>query len=360
MSNKRYLPALTALTLIAALAGCEAERAVIVENYPFTAPVLGGRPKPSPFVLETGNIKGIVHGKEGPGQPIGMAFVTTGSVSANAANPQPDQVEEDVDNNKAKAYVMKDFGDGNPVLVERRKREKPGGPNWEDKYVYLKPGEFFLEGVPDGIATLSASYGGVNSQQTMVEVYKSNTRADIKIPLYIPGPVQIENSDKPPNVVDFVGTSPETGISATVQIKVNDDGTRDITVDYKPNPPDINVYLKAPPGSAGTVIKGLNIVYSWSGIVSKKYNELEPIFIPISPIVVAPAQDTAYGPQSRITVPIGSALIQSVFGAVDPATNQPDPPPLIVCTMRFVDENGFEVLDKSFNPLEVATILRRL
>ena len=59
MSNKRYLPALTALTLIAALAGCEAERAIIVENYPFTAPVLGGRPKPSPFVLEVGNINDV-------------------------------------------------------------------------------------------------------------------------------------------------------------------------------------------------------------------------------------------------------------------------------------------------------------
>ena len=213
---------------------------------------------------------------------MGMAFVTTGSVSTNAANPQSDQVEDDVDNGKLKAYVMKDFGDGNPVLVERRKREKPGGPNWEDKYVYLKPGEFFLEGVPDGIATLTASYGGVSSQQTQVEVYRGNTRADIKIPLYIPGPVQIENSSKPPNVVDFVGTNPDTGISATVQIKVNEDGTRDISVDYKPNPPDIQVYLKAPPGSAGTVIKGLNLVYSWDTI-GKRHGDDGPHLHPHQP-----------------------------------------------------------------------------
>lgn len=361
MNKQRLIPALVSLTLVSALVGCEEYRSAVAEAYPWTGPIIGGRPKPSPFVLPTGNIRGIVHGKDGITQPIGMAFVTTGSVSTTAANPQQDQaiaLEEETDDRKEKIYVMHDFGDGVPVLTERRLRKKPGGPEPFDKYVYLRPGEFFLEDVPDGIATLTASYGGVASQKTSVEVYAGNTRADIKIPLYIPGPVQVDGSNQPPKVVDFVGTDPATGISATVTIKVNEDGTRDIQVDYKPNPPDITVKLKAPPGSAGTVIKGINLIYSWDTI-SGKHGETNPINMPISPIVIAPAQDTAYGPPSNITIPVGSAIITRIFDQVDD-DGRPDPPGLIVCTMEFVDESGYVVLDKNFQNLQVSTILRRL
>jgi hypothetical protein len=326
MFKKHPLLLLTMVGLAVSIGGC-------VDPAPYAIRL--DRPTPTSAATD-GNIKGIVHGKEGPGQPVGMAFVTTGSVSAIAANPQADQVEEDVDNNKAKAYVMKDFGGGTPVLVERRKREKPGGPNWQDKYVYLKPGEFLLEGVPEGIATLTASYGGVNSQQTLVEVYKGNTRVDIKIPLYIPGPVQIPGPSQP-NVVDFVSANP-TSIAW-------------LNLDHASSPPTTDVTLKAPPGSAGTVIKGFKLTYTWD-TVGGPPGETDPFVLPISPIVVAPAQDLAYGPPSRLTVPISAAPIQTAFP-------KGDPPPLVVCTVVFIDENGFEVLDNAFNPLKVEIVAKR-
>ena len=272
------------------------------------------------------------------------------------------QSSDEQDDSKPLIYVMHNFPDDEPdkgeVACERGLRNKPGGPDPFDKYVYLAQGEFFLEGVPEGIATLRASYGGVTSQGTPVDVYANNVRAGIKIPLYIPPPTQVENSTSPPKVADFISVSPQTGISVTVTSKEDTDtGKITVTVDYKPDPPDIQVMLKAPPGSAGTVIKGINLVYSWDTIQGN-HGETTPVNIPISPVVVAPAQDTAYGPPATITVPVGSAIIQEVFKKK--VNNEPDPPGLIVATMEFVDEQGFVVLDKNFQNLQVATILRAL
>ena len=55
------------------MAGCEDQRAAIVQAYPQIAPVLGGRPKPSPFELRTGNVTGFVYGASGKSQPIPLA-----------------------------------------------------------------------------------------------------------------------------------------------------------------------------------------------------------------------------------------------------------------------------------------------
>jgi hypothetical protein len=357
-NKKRLLPALLSLAVVGSVAGCENERSILVESYPQLGPFIGGRPKPSPFKLATGNVRGVVHGRDGIGQPIGLAFVTTGSVSTTASNPQQDQAinaDEEKDDGKEKIYVMHDFGDGTPVLTERRKRLKPGGPEPFDKYVYLRPGEFFLEDVPDGIATVTASYGGVSSQQTQVEVYAGNTRADIKIPLYIPGPVQVENSNQTPKVVDFIEIDPSTGVAASVTIKEDtENNTREITVEYKPDPPDVTVTLKAPPGSAGTVIRSINLIYSYDTF-SGRHEETPAINLPISPHIVGPAQDTAYGPPTTIRIPVGSSVITQIFDK-----EADDPPGLIICTMEFIDEQGFAVLDKNFQNLEVATVLRRL
>lgn len=368
MSKKRYLPALIALTCaLSAAAGCEDQRAVVVENYPWTAPFIGGRAKPSPFKLATGSVRGIVQGSDGV-TPIGLAFVTTGSISTTSSNPNGHESEavasaDEKDDSKTKIYVMHDFGDGAEVICERRLRQKPGGPNPFDKYVYLKQGEFFLEDVPEGYSTIRASSGGVSSQGVQVEVFAGNVRADVKVPLYIPNPIRVDGATAPPKVVDFVKAQPDTGISVTVQTKKNDDGSVEITVNYKPDPPDVTIQLKAPPGSAGTVIKGINLVYSWDTI-HDNHGETKPVFIPISPVVVAPAQDTAYGPPATITVPVGSAIIQEVFKQKVPA-GQPnagaaDPPGMIIATMEFVDEGGFVVLDKNFQNLQVSTILRAL
>jgi hypothetical protein len=98
-------------------------------------------------------------------------------------------------------------------------------------------------------------------------------------------------------------------------------------------------------------------VYSWDTIQGN-HGDTTPVNIPISPVVVAPAQDTAYGPPATITVPVGSAIIQEVFKKK--VNGEPDPPGLIVATMEFVDEQGFVVLDKNFQNLQVATILRAL
>ncbi|HEY9723707.1 MAG TPA: hypothetical protein V6D47_16970, partial [Oscillatoriaceae cyanobacterium] len=86
---------LGASLLVAMAAGCDAERAALIDKVPALAPVIGGRPQPSPFQLQTGNIRGFVYGEQGPSQPIKLAFVSCGGVSCFAGNPQ-DQGQDNI------------------------------------------------------------------------------------------------------------------------------------------------------------------------------------------------------------------------------------------------------------------------
>ena len=73
-------------------------------------------------------------------------------------------------------------------------------------------------------------------------------------------------------------------------------------------------------------------------------------------VVIAPAQDIAFGPPSIITVPIGSSSLRKIFEPTDSG----DQPGLIVANMEFIDDKGFAIQDKSFQNLQVSAVLRSL
>jgi hypothetical protein len=378
MKLLRIALSLTTLALATASTGCQDQLNSVVAAYPQTAPFLGGRAKASPFVLKTGNITGFVFGASGKAQPIPLAFVTTGSVSTFAGNPdkskavaEADEFTNASDASKAHFDVLHDFNDGvGPIEADRIIRKNPpaadpaadDATNSRRQYVYLRAGEFFLEGVPEGISKLSASFGNVGSAPNPVTVYPNQLVTGVTMNLYIPEPVAVEDK-RVPKVVEWTGLTPATGISVQVQTKIEqtDHGSSTtVTINYKPDPPDVAVTLKAPPGSAGAVIKAVDIIYVFNTSnrqqAGKPPQQIGPIRLPIPPVVIAPAQDIAFGPPSILTIPIGSASLKKIFEAPDSG----DQPGLIVANMEFIDDAGFAIQDKSFQNLQVSAVLRSL
>jgi hypothetical protein len=365
------------LAAVAMCAGCRDQLDPIVAAYPATAPFLGGRAQPSPFSLNTGSIAGFVFGASGKSQPIPLAFVTTGSVSTFAGNPdkakavqEANEFDNPADATKAHFDVFHDFNDGaGPVETDRiiRKNVPAEDPtadpatNARRQYVYLRAGEFFLEGVPEGIAQLKASFGNVATANNPVTVYKNQLVTGVTMNLYIPEPVVTENGVA--HVVEWTGMKPDVGISVQAQVKTTktDLGVQtDTTITYKPDPPDVAVTLKAPPGSAGAVIKAVDIIYVYNTPARSQVGnppvQIGPVRIPIPPVVVAPAQDIAFGPPSIITIPVGSSTLRSVFKSEDPDQQ----PGLIVANMEFIDDQGFAIQDKGFQNLQVSAVMRSL
>jgi hypothetical protein len=122
----------------------------------------------------------------------------------------------------------------------------------------------------------------------------------------------------------------------------------------------VAVTLKAPPGSAGAVIKAVDIIYVYNTPARSQVGnppvQIGPVRIPIPPVVVAPAQDIAFGPPSIITIPVGSSTLRSVFKSEDPDQQ----PGLIVANMEFIDDQGFAIQDKGFQNLQVSAVMRSL
>jgi hypothetical protein len=258
---------------------------------------------------------------------------------------------------------MHDYDDGKgAVLAERRLRKKPGGPDPFDKYVYLRKGEFFLEGVPEGVANLTSSFGNIASPMAPVTVYAGATVTDVAMSLTLPTPVALDDGSTP-HVLTWTGLNPETGVTLQVQRKetTTPAGTTDVQVqlNYKPDPPDVAVELKAPPGSGGTTIREVRMTYVWTTpadqAAGKPPRQLGPIAYPISPTVVPPAQSTAFGPPVRLTVPVGSSSLQAIFQGDADAQ-----PGLVIARVQFVGADGFAIQDKSLNALEISTVLRSL
>lgn len=376
LSRRGWVP--TTLLALAVVAGCQDQLNVVVQQYPQLAPVLGGRAKPSPITIRQGNITGFVFGANGKSQPVPLAFVTTGSVSTNAGNPPltadnlPNSSEEPSPGTRL--MVVHDFaddGENNPVPAERVPRRNPPAnddPDYLRKYVYLRTGEFFLEGVPEGIANLRASFGNTESASNPITTYPSTTLTGINMTLNIPQKIQVEGNAQP-KVVEWTGLNPENGISLQVQEGQVVDGVRQAaTVTYKPDPPDVAVTLKAPPGSQGAEVRAVSIVFVWSTVALQRQGlasqTMGPITVPIPPQTVPPAQDIAFGPPHVIRVPVGSSSLGNIF---EPPTQVPTGflpsdflPGLVVANMEFIDERGFAIQAKNFENLQVACILRRL
>jgi hypothetical protein len=369
MKPTRLFRSFMVLSLCGTVLGCQ-DIGNFIQGNPQLAPIFGGRTTPPPFTLEKGNIQGFVFGASGNSQPIPLAFVTTGSISANAANPQPPGIATrseflDASNANKQIDVIHDFNDGKgPVLCTRIVRQNPPSQNKPDLYVYLHTGEFFLEGVPVGSSSLTASFGNTSSVPQPVTVYSNATVNGENLALNLPTAVQPANGDTGlPHVASWISSTPAAGIVVQVQTTINTTpggSSQVVNLSYTPDPPDAYITLKAPPGSAGTIIQDLSINYTFvvpgngpgSGL-----NQLAqtPIDVPISPVIVPAAEATAYGPPAVIQVPIGSAALKNIFlngGNTSPA--------FITTLIQFKDDTGKFVQDANSNNLQAAVTLRVL
>ena len=369
MKPMRSFLSLVAACLVAAptLAACDTSG--IVAQYPQLGPILGPRAKAAPFVLSKGHVRGRVFGATGKSQPIGLAFVTTGSVSTFTANPKDDEIleEDDAVKDKDNISVEHDFdgeeGAGGLELATRIIRKAPPSQDDEDRYVYLRPGEFFLEGVPEGNATLTASYGNVTSSPNPVTVYKNTIVEDVSLNLFIPEPLVQTPDGSIPKIIEWSKLDPANGVSVSVINKRTTDNSGQVfvetTVTYKPDPPDVAVTLKAPPGSPGTVINAYEISYEYTTPNQQKEGKppivVGPILIPTPPLIVPPAQEIAFGPPIIIQIPIGSRTLNDVFSG-----GKDDQPGLVVASIEFKDDGGVPVPGKDLNPLKVSVPLRAL
>lgn len=361
MKPIRTFVGLSAASLVA-LSGC----AGLAAQYPALEGVLGVRPTATPFVLSRGHLRGTVFGASGKGQAIGLAFITTGGVSTFSANPSEEAaVDEDASlKDKDNLIVMHDFSadeDGSDVQPATRIIRK--SKDAADPYVYLKLGEFFLEGVPEGNASLTASYGNVISPPNPITVYKNTIVEDVSLNLFIPVPLVQGPDGTIPHIVEWARLDPANGVSVSVLQKRTTDQTGssfvDTTITYKPDPPDVAVTLKAPPGSPGTIITGYEVQYEYTTPNQIKQSQppiiVGPILVPTPPLIVPPAQEIAFGPPIVIQIPIGSRTLNEIFSG-----EKDDQPGLVIATIEFKDESGAPVPNKELSALKVSVPLRAL
>lgn len=327
----------------------------------------------------TGSITGFVYGQGGNTQPIPLAKVTVGSVTTTAGNPdlakavnEDNEFDRSEDAIKPHFDVMHDFNDGvGPVPCERERRktplELPATASDSDRtraaYAYLRAGEFLVEGVPEGQVQVSASFGGVTATPIPVAVLAGKETSGVTISLALPESVVADNG-KPVHVLEWAGLTPSTGVTMKLvnQVSTAPDGTTTHTValQYSPDPPDVVITLKAPPGSSGATIKAASIIYQYNTASrqaeGKPPQEIGPIQVQLTPVKVEAAQDAGYGPTASLTVPVGAPQLQQVFNVPDPSNL----PGQITANVQFIDDTGAVVMDRTLSPLEAGVNIRTL
>ena len=367
MKQTRSIGALVGTCLLAAptLGGCADIGDGIARAFPAAAPIFAPRATAAPFVISRGHVRGAVYGASGKSQPIGLAFITTGGVSTFSADPDPDDVvaEDEKVKDKDGLSVMHDFGDGKETLATRMIRKAPPSQEPEDRYVYLRAGEFFLEGVPEGTATLTASFGNVASSPNPVTIYKNTVIEDVTLNLFVPETALGAGDGQVPTIVEWAQLNPTNGVSVSVINKRTTDNSGQVftetTVTYKPDPPDVAVTLKSPPGSSGNVIRAYEITYAYTTPAQQAAGKppivVGPILVPTPPQIVPPAQEIAFGPPIVLQIPVGSRTLNDVFSG-----DKNDQPGLVVATIEFKDEGGVAIPGRDLSPLKVSVPLRAL
>lgn len=320
---------LVSLLLVLGLAGCDG------------LPVLPAAEAPaSPAPAYEGSLRGFVYGKDGRMQVLRGARVQAGPVTTLTGSPADLYHEApDVDavhERDGRVTVWHDFGDGISVPAERRSR--PGA-----EPVYLRAGEFLLEGLPDGPVSVTASQCDMTSPPLSAHVTAGHTTDGLALAL--PIAIPMENGDSSiPRVVTWHSNSPVDGFV----VSIAPGGDR---LSYQPSPPNLTVTLQTPPASGGTTIAGVEIEYVWKTADGASAS-LKSQRLPIAPLLIPSASRSCPGAPVSLQVPLGTAELVEVF--IRQGAGQ------VVARVRFIDELGFEVQGMLLDALEVAANIRRL
>lgn len=376
--RKCWNAGLAAIVLFVAVAGCEVKVTGVAK---VTGPSeVSEKPKPGKGVLPEapnatptpatssdtnglGHIQGRVFGNGGKSAPIPLAEVTANGQKVYAANPQAEQVfkEEPGNASQDQLSVMHVFTKGSePELALRILRKKP--PSATERYVYLRPGEFFLEGLTAAMVDVEAAFGGKTAKQA-VRVMKDTVVEDVSLTVPLEEVLLAGPDGKQPAVVEWDGLEPANGISVAVVTRreVDAAGVPSVTttLTYKPDPPDVKVKLKAPAGSAGATIAGYDVVYEYTTpkrqTAGQPPIQVGPTRVPMAPLTIPRSDGMTAGSSVSLSLPVGSKMLNEVWqGAAQ------DQPALILAIFEFVDDKGIVVPNKDLNTLKVSVPIRAL
>jgi hypothetical protein len=370
MSSRSALAfTLTCLLTTQFLAGCDTSD--LVAQYPTLSPIIGPRPKAKPFSLARGHIAGRVVSTAG--FPVGNAFVTTGGASTFSAFVPETEAELDTltfvlneNNNLDRVYVedasfTNDRGEEELVPAFRIIRKFPSGNSLNEKYYYLRNGEFLLEGIPEGEALVTASFNDVTAAAQRFTIFPNFLMLDTSFTLDIPVPLEPDaTTGRLPEVVDWAGLEPETGLTVRQTVRIIPDPVtqlqlREVTVNYLPSE-NIIISLRSPPGSAGSFISAYELSYRVGN------EERGTTRVPTSPRLVQPGGPRNSGPVEELEIPVGSVTLQSIVASFVGKNPPEDPPPIIVANIRFFNRQNQPIASSGASrpPLEVSVPLRVL
>jgi hypothetical protein len=83
----------------------------------------------------------------------------------------------------------------------------------EDRYVYLKTGEFFLDGVPVGDHKLKGKYGPTE-KEVSVTIFKNTIVEDVTVQINLPEPILRDQNGRGPNILEWSKLDPPTAMGA--------------------------------------------------------------------------------------------------------------------------------------------------
>ncbi|MEB3197385.1 MAG: hypothetical protein VKP62_09300 [Candidatus Sericytochromatia bacterium] len=358
-----------ALCLLAAatgVAGCDTN--ALVTQYPALSPIIGPRAKKAPTVIQRGHLHGKVVKSDGKVQ--GNAFVTTGGAyafTAEISETSPPEFVEDKDNNKDRQYVEgHEFEDGSVADALRILRKFPSSNKPDGKYFYLKHGEFLLEGIPEGDVLVTASFQDVVGAPQRFTIQPNFLLRDADFTLDIPPTLDLDDKGLPPSILEWTASEPPTGITLKVVQRSTlgpdgQPGPPETNVTYNPEPPDVGLTLRSPPGSRGALITGYSVFYTYNTPRRAAETPPKPAIatpkteVPTPPLLVPPANQQTFGPSVNLVIPVGSVSLKNFFTPADPL----DQPLLVVARIRFLSGSN-EINGRNNRPLEVAVPMRAL
>lgn len=317
VSARRRL-ALGLLLALPLTAGCGAIRDTLITSFPDIKPVITpilGTPKPSPFAIQTGNLKGSV---SSGGKPITTAVVTVGSETFPVAAPPETKTAlvkssaEEADDGLATInglpyYVMhKEPNDTAETPHERRVRKYPAcdaSTDFHCKYAYLKRGEYLIEDLPEGQAPLRAIAGAQQSPITMVVVRPGLTVGpfDLAVSEASGGTAGVDK-----NAVKWLGFG---GSLITGELNVQE-GASGGAPEYIIEPSEVSIRLAAPAGSQGTTIRRYSVSYEFVDELGELQSTGEVDF-PVPPKELLPAQSDTTGREEILLLKTNNALVTS-------------------------------------------------
>lgn len=287
---------------------------------------------PPPPKVAGGAIRGRV--VDNAGTPVGGAEVRVAGAKSLSANPIASDAAAEIDNGRTMS-VMHDFGDGQgEVLAERRPRLSL---TKIEKYIYLRPGEFFIEGLSAGKVTVNGAFLSAVAAPVTVTVAKDKTTSDVKLVLPIGGAAAPSASPSaapatPSAAVEWTGLTPATGMTVRVQASGNV---------YTPADAVVKVGLKA---AAGVQVAGYTVVYQWSENGTPKQSAPEQM--PMLP------RSLTAGAEVALDVALSVGQLAEIYKAGTLGT--------VTASVQFLDEGGAALKGKNGQALSVGIPIRRL